>query len=221
MEMETVKATKTPDVESPMGVQFKYTFIYVNGLKTKYPVADYQRRLLCKALGMQVRLVYNPTLLWTTGLLECFFQRWFFKVFATPQVKMVTRQAMEELWHTETGYQDRDRNNLLVLIGHSQGCLQVINAARRLPEVYKKRVVLILFACPSAFLPTDLRFIEVFRNEHDWALEALAFTRQKDNAVTYTGKGMEHGFVDGYLQRIKQFSGHEKSLFYRLMQFHT
>ncbi len=204
-----------------IGEKFKYTSIYVNGLKTEYSVADHQREILQGMLGHEVRLSYNPTLLWTTGLLECFFQRWFFKAWTTPQVKRVMWEALEELRVSQTWHDATDLNNLVVLIGHSQGCLQAINAARKLPEIYKSRVVLILFACPAAFIPKDLRYVEVFRNKHDWALQALAFTRDKQNAETFDGDGMEHGFVDGYLHRIKKFTGYQKSLFYRMMQFHT
>lgn len=182
--------------------------LYINGLKTSADEAENQRAWFREWAGAPVSLCFNPTLLWTTGLIECFFQKWFGRVWATPQVKVLTRMIREMF--LLMGPEDK-----VYLIGHSQGCLQAINAALRLPEMYRRRVVLILFACPAAREPDGLA-VEYWRNTGDPVLGALYTVRRYEGGRCFWRHGDGHGLVEYYLEKITEFDKHTESEFWRM-----
>ncbi len=192
------------------GVAREKSFVYINGLKTKYNAAILQAKELDRMMGANFWVQYNPTWFWSTGLAESFYQRWFFWVKTTSQVKKINKSFL--------GYFNQMMGGSLVVVGHSQGCLQAINAARLLPPELKKRTILILFACPAAFEPKGLMHVEYWRNSGDWALALLAGTRRKDEGYVFSRKGKGHYFVDDYLNKIDEFERKEDSIFYRLLK---
>lgn len=185
--------------------------IYINGLRTSEAEADHNRRALEKFLGVRVRLCFNPTLLWVSGLLECFIQRWLWWLIRTPQVVRIHRAIREEMrflgaWEP------------LYIIGHSQGCLQAINAVRLLDPMDRLRVRLILFACPAAFELKDVE-TEYWRNTGDWVLSNLIRTRKYESGFMYHRPGRGHAFTTAYLAMIHEFKRAQSEKDYRASMF--
>jgi len=174
----------------------------VNGLNTSKSEAIEQSRELSRKLNREVVLHYNPESNVVFDLVEAVWGRWFGRFIPTKFVRNLKHSIMQLLLIST--------HPAVMLIGHSQGCLHVMNAVNQLPEKRRTHIYVVLFASPTIYEASDLFKVEYFYNDSDWVVSDLVRHWQKDRRKVYVRESQRHDLIHGYLEHIdryKRFDG--------------
>lgn len=195
--------------------------IFVNGVKTSYKDVLSITRRLSVMFDHPVFHFYNPSMSFTTALIESAYNRWhyLFRILPdTPQVKRLS----QEIRDTTDGYQE------VLLIGHSQGCVLTINAINRLNYSQQYYVSAILFAPTNTQEPAHVEHIEYFLNDRDWVIKLLPGNyikkgigwikglfsgagNPKRKGRMYLREGVGHFLGSDYLDHLEEFRNFKES----------
>lgn len=108
------------------------------------------------------------------------------------------------------------------LIGHSQGCMIILNAVRSLPLEWRWGLRCVLFASPKV-VHIDGVSTEYFANEGDQVIahiigSSLNQKLRRPYERIYTRDGGGHSLVESYLEPVRMFPQFNRSMFAELME---
>jgi len=200
--------------------------IYVNGVNTTLKKAVGHCEKLTKILGYLVDCHFNVSMSLPVDLLESLYNRWHYLNFLLPDTPLVKELAERIEVRINSGCHD------IVILGHSQGCVIVANALKRLSAENRKYCSAILFAPTNTQEPTGLKTVEYFLNDKDWVISALpgnyiqkgvksvksffGETGKRKHGRVFLRAGQGHSFIEDYIDVIQEFDGYPDSLFYSM-----
>lgn len=181
---------------------------YVNGIRTGEPEAQCQAEIIGDMVRAPVTLLYNPTSGFIEDLKESFWNKWLWWY----RPSKIVRDLAEAIQTAKPRY----------LIGHSQGCMIILNAVRSLPIEYRWGLRCILFASPKV---VDVEHVatEYFANEGDQVIahiigSSLNSALRKLNENIYTRPGGGHDLIESYIEPVTEFGDFEQSMFAELIK---
>lgn len=181
---------------------------YVNGIRTGALEAEYQAEIIGELTGSPVTSFHNPTSGFIEDLKESFWNKWLWWY----RPSKIVRDLAEAIQIARPRY----------LIGHSQGCLIILNALRSLPIEYRWGLRCILFASPKV-VEIESVSTEYFANEGDKVITYIIGSSLNSalgnlHESIYTRPGGGHNFIESYIEPVREFDGFKQSMFAELIE---
>lgn len=182
--------------------------LYVNGIDTTLREGIMQKRAIAFRLNRAVALFHNPTEGFFADLRESAWNKWM----SWWKPSAIVTEAIKIIVEKEPRY----------LIGHSQGCMIILNALCHIPEGLRRGIKCSFFASPKVMEVTGVS-TEYFANTRDPVLShipgsALLERWRKLDEKIMIRKGRGHNLIVDYLPALYEFKGFGSSIFEKEMR---